>query len=176
MLVTRINLAYTRNSYELGRKIKQVKMGKSQKRKCKRLTVHLTYFGGKQMKTQLPLFTFKTPQIWDKGSTRYWWPVKKWALCCKADGKADWQPPGRATCCAVHDGARTRPAAPDPLLGAYTWALRGVPKGSHQGTACRCWKQWSRAIYTAWIDFLRHMWVKKQRHSVRFMWKNPSRL
>lgn len=62
-------------------------MGKSQKRKCKRLTVHLTYFGGKQMKTQLPLFTFKTPQIWDKGSTRYWWPVKKWALCCKADGK-----------------------------------------------------------------------------------------
>lgn len=87
MLVTRINLAYTRNSYELGRKIKQVKMGKSQKRKCKRLTVHLTYFGGKQMKTQLPLFTFKTPQIWDRGSTRYWWPVKKWALCCKADGK-----------------------------------------------------------------------------------------
>lgn len=38
MLVTRINLAYTRNSYELGRKIKQVQMGKSQKRKCKWLT------------------------------------------------------------------------------------------------------------------------------------------
>lgn len=42
MLVTWINLAYTRNSCELLRKIKQLKMGKSQKRKRKRLTVHLT--------------------------------------------------------------------------------------------------------------------------------------
>lgn len=53
------------------------------------------------MKTQLPLFTFKMPQIWDIGNTRYWWPVKKWVLCCKAGGKgrlaATWE--SNPLCC-----------------------------------------------------------------------------
>lgn len=88
MLVTWINLAYTRNSYELLRKIKQLKMGKSQKLKRKRLTVHLTsLFWRKANENTIATFHLQNAPDLRHRKYQIWWPVKKWVLCCKAGGK-----------------------------------------------------------------------------------------
>lgn len=55
------SLACTRNSHKLVRKRKQLQVGKSQKRKCKSLIIHMTYFRGKQ--TTMSLFTPKRPKL-----------------------------------------------------------------------------------------------------------------